>query len=233
MFLTDCTRGKNSQIFIVFILIYLFEKILKIRSSYFANIFFHYSETCQHISLITGFKRKNDIFGLKFVETYMAVMGEINLPLIFLWDLTHSIREYFEKLAFKKKTNNESLNGCISKARANSESKLTCSESSFNFLQKSVVVAWSTRAGTRQGLRPSLNPRSRAQRVRFNIWKKYLTCQHYIHVCSFYTQKAKLTTLLSNYWLVVYLFTMNMWPQIKLFYGTFADFIVILRRVHL
>ena len=84
MFLTDCTRGKNSQIFIVFILIYLFEKILKIRSSYFANIFFHYSETCQHISLITGFKRKNDIIGLKFVETYMAVMGEINLPLIFL-----------------------------------------------------------------------------------------------------------------------------------------------------
>ena len=32
----------------------------------------------------------------------MAVMGEINLPLIFLWDLTHSTREYFEKLAFKK-----------------------------------------------------------------------------------------------------------------------------------
>ena len=56
------------------------------------------------MSLITGFKRKNAyIFGLKFVEIYMAVMGEINLPLIFLWDLTHSTREYFEKLAFKKK----------------------------------------------------------------------------------------------------------------------------------
>ena len=116
------------------------KKILKIRPSYFANIFFHYSETCQHIYLITGFKRKNAyIFGLKSVEIYMAVMGEINLPLIFLWDLTHSTREYFEKLAFKKKAKNESLNGCISKTRANSESKLTCSESSFSFLQKSVV----------------------------------------------------------------------------------------------
>ena len=51
--------------------------------------------------------------------------------------LTHSARKYFEKLAFKKK--NATLNGCISKARMNSESKLTFSKSSFNFIQKSIV----------------------------------------------------------------------------------------------
>ena len=49
--------------------------------------------------------------------------------------ITHSAPEYFEKLVFKKKKNNATLNGCISKARANSESKLTFSESSFNFVQ--------------------------------------------------------------------------------------------------
>ena len=43
------------------------------------------------------------------------------------------------KTGILKKIKNESLNGCISKTRANSESKLTCSESSFNFLQKSVA----------------------------------------------------------------------------------------------
>ena len=41
-------------------------------------------------------------------------------------------------MAFKK-PKHASLNGCISKAGANSESKLTFSESSFNFLQKRVV----------------------------------------------------------------------------------------------
>ena len=38
-----------------------------------------------------------------------------------------------------KKTKSATLNGCISKARANLESKLTFSESLFNFLQKRVV----------------------------------------------------------------------------------------------
>ena len=37
-----------------------------------------------------------------------------------------------EKLAFKKK--NATLSGCISKARANSESTLTFYESSFSFI---------------------------------------------------------------------------------------------------
>ena len=52
--------------------------------------------------------------------------------------LTHSARKYFEKLAFKKKPKKTvTLNCCISKARANSELKLT--ESPFNFLQNKVV----------------------------------------------------------------------------------------------
>ena len=52
--------------------------------------------------------------------------------------LTHSAPEYFEKLAFKK-NKNATLNGCISKAKAKSESKLTFSENCFNFLQNKVV----------------------------------------------------------------------------------------------
>ena len=48
--------------------------------------------------------------------------------------LTHLGPEYFENLAFEK-NKNATLKGCILKARANSESKLTFSESSFNFLQ--------------------------------------------------------------------------------------------------
>ena len=38
-----------------------------------------------------------------------------------------------------KKTKNATLNGCISKARTNSESELTFAESSFNFVQNRVV----------------------------------------------------------------------------------------------
>ena len=54
--------------------------------------------------------------------------------------LTHSAAKYFQKLAFKKKqTKKTTLNGYISKASASSESKLTFSESSFNFLQNRVV----------------------------------------------------------------------------------------------
>ena len=50
-----------------------------------------------------------------------------------------SASEYFYKLAFKKETKNKNLNGCIWKARVNSEPKLTFSESSFNFLLNIVV----------------------------------------------------------------------------------------------
>ena len=48
------------------------------------------------------------------------------------------------KTDIKQKTKNVTFNGCISKARANSESKLTFSESSFNFLQKGLFSARST-----------------------------------------------------------------------------------------
>ena len=38
---------------------------------------------------MTGFKSKNAyIFGLKSVDIYLAVMSEINLPLIMLWYLS-------------------------------------------------------------------------------------------------------------------------------------------------
>ena len=56
---------KKSQIFIVFILIYLFEKnispffFVENRTFILCKHFFHCSETCQHISLIIGCKRKN------------------------------------------------------------------------------------------------------------------------------------------------------------------------------
>ena len=47
-------------------------------------------------------------------------------------------------IPFKKKAKNGTLNGCISKARANSESKLTFWESSFNFIQTGLFLARST-----------------------------------------------------------------------------------------
>ena len=53
--------------------------------------------------------------------------------------LTHSAREFFENFALKKKKKNATLNSLISKARANSESKLTFSESSFNFLKNIIA----------------------------------------------------------------------------------------------
>ena len=83
--------------------------------------------------------------------------------------LAHSAQEYFEKSAFKKKTKrNFESNGCISKARANSESKLTFSENSFNFLQNKVVFC------TLRGLCPLQPPvplptARRAQRVNEEI----------------------------------------------------------------
>ena len=51
-------------------------------------------------------------------------------PECYCAQLTHLAPECFEKLAFKK-NKNATLKGCISKARANSELKLTFSESSF------------------------------------------------------------------------------------------------------
>ena len=81
---------------------------------------------------------------------------------LFNQGLTHSTREYFEKRVNKK---NATLNSCISKARANSESKLTFSESSFNFLQKTLFFARSIYMDTRQGGPSPYNPRCRCQRL--------------------------------------------------------------------
>ena len=67
--------------------------------------------------------------------------------------LTYSAGEYFEKLALKK-TENATLNCFISKARANSESKLTFSESSFNFLQNKVAFCTLFTRVHDRGLRP-------------------------------------------------------------------------------
>ena len=72
--------------------------------------------------------------------------------------LNHSAPEYLEKLAIKKKTENGTWNGCISKARKNSESKLTFSESSFNFLEKSTVFCTLYPRGYTQGAPPPTTP---------------------------------------------------------------------------
>ena len=53
--------------------------------------------------------------------------------------LTYSVREHFEKLTFKKTTKKATLNGCISKSRIKSESKLTFPQILFNSLQSKVV----------------------------------------------------------------------------------------------
>ena len=96
--------------------------------------------------------------------------------------LTHSAPEYFEKLAFKKTTKNATLNGCISKARANSESKLTFSESSFNFRQYRVgsfCTLYPCEYTT--GEPAPWNPRCRYQRlVRLKESKLFLTGNHLI-----------------------------------------------------
>ena len=51
---------------------------------------------------------------------------------------THSTLQYFEKLTLKKKQK-KNLNGYISKTRTNLDSKPIFSESSFNFLQNSII----------------------------------------------------------------------------------------------
>ena len=74
-------------------------------------------------------------------------------------------------MAFKKK--HATLNGCISKSRANSDSKLTFSESSFHFLQNKIVFCTLYPRGYTAGgsvpLKPpvSLPAIRRAQRVSY------------------------------------------------------------------
>ena len=96
--------------------------------------------------------------------------------------LTHSGREYFEKLAFKR-TRNAPLNGCISKARASSESRLTFSESWLNFLRHKVVFCMLYPRGyTTEGC-PTYNPWCRCHRLAG--LKELMTSQHKFWVCFF------------------------------------------------
>ena len=58
-----------------------------------------------------------------------------------------------------KKSKNATLNGCISKVRMNSESKLTFSESSSNFVQNRVVLRMLYPRGYTAGGFVNYNPR--------------------------------------------------------------------------
>ena len=88
----------------------------------------------------------------------------------------------FKKLAFKKTTKNATLNRCISKARTNSESKLTFSECSFNFLQYRwgfFCTFYPCEYTT--GEPAPLNPRCHYQQlVRLKESKHFLTGNHLI-----------------------------------------------------
>ena len=96
--------------------------------------------------------------------------------------LTYSAGEYFKKLALKKKQN-AALNRCISKARANSESKLTFSESSFNFLQNRVVFCTLYPRGYTAADSAPYNPRCRCQRLAG--LKELMMSQQMSWICSF------------------------------------------------
>ena len=81
-------------------------------------------------------------------------------------------------MAFKKETKNGNLNGCIWKARVNSEPKLTFSESSFNFLLNIVVFCTLQPLGYTAGGSAPYNPRCHCQRLkqsRDKCLKKYLS----------------------------------------------------------
>ena len=84
-------------------------------------------------------------WGKIFEELYFFTFGPKQC-----FYLIHAARVYFEKLAFKKKAENATLTSCISKSRANSESKVTFPESSFNFLKKVFFSPRSSYLGTRQ-----------------------------------------------------------------------------------
>ena len=90
--------------------------------------------------------------GLRVIDEPVRVLNLLFFAyFIWKWEKTFeklhfftfgSSQEYFEKLAFKKKQNKKChFKRLISKARTNSESKVTFSESSFNFLQESVVFS--------------------------------------------------------------------------------------------
>ena len=108
--------------------------------------------------------RKSAVSQQNHLSKYLTLFYLMTF-LFYQHPLTHSAREYFEKLALKKTTKNATLNGCISKARANSESKLTFSESSLNFLQNRVVFCTLYPHEYTAGGSASYNPWCRCQRL--------------------------------------------------------------------
>ena len=100
-------------------------------------------------------------------------MAHFFVTIFFMWlffkqkklfyNLTHSVPECFEKLPIKKKTGNQTLNGYISKTRANSASKLQLSENSSKFLQNSFVFCTLYPRGYTAGGSAPYNPWCRCQ----------------------------------------------------------------------
>ena len=85
-------------------------------------------------------------------------------------DVPHSLNPFSPGILWKigikkKKTKNATWSGCISKARANSKSKLTFLESSFNFLQKRLVFCMLYLRGYTAGGSALYNPRCCSQRL--------------------------------------------------------------------
>ena len=118
-------------------------------------------------------KNLNLLFFVYFIWKWEETFGKLhffNFGPKQCFYLTHSAREYFEKMAFEKKTKNSTLSDCISKTRANSEAKVTFSESSLDFRTMGRFFSRSIHVGTRQEARPPATPvlllaASRVERV--------------------------------------------------------------------
>ena len=118
-------------------------------------------------------KNLNLLFFVYFIRKWEETFGKLhffNFGPKQCFYLTHSAREYFEKMAFEKKTKNSTLSDCISKARTNSKAKVTFSESSLDFRIMEGFFSRSIHVGTRQEAQPPATPvlllvASRVERV--------------------------------------------------------------------
>ena len=97
--------------------------------------------------------------------------------------LTHLAREYYEKLRFKTKTKIPTLNSYISKARANSESKLKFSECSFSFLQNNIVFCTLYPHGYMAGGSALYNPWCCCQQLA--VLKEVMMSEEKFWICCF------------------------------------------------
>lgn len=115
-------------------------------------------------------------FFWKWVETF--TFGEKQ----YLYS-THSFLQCFEKLALKKK-NPRKLLGHVSKSRANLESRLTFSESLFNFLQSSITYCVLYSHGYIAENSVSCNPWLCCQQLAG--LKRLMISQKRLWICSFF-----------------------------------------------